>query len=55
MPNFVTDNPAAFTAALRAVVQAMLTFAVAFGVTVSPEQQQAILQLGGALLLAVGS
>jgi len=50
LPNWITDNPAAATAALRAVVQAALTFAVAFGVKVSPEQQTAILELGAALV-----
>jgi len=50
LPDFVTNNPAAFTAALRAVVQAALTFAVAFGVKVTPEQQTAILELGAALV-----
>jgi hypothetical protein len=49
LPNFVTDNPAAFIAALRATTLAVLTLLAAFGFPVTAAQQTAILDLGAAL------
>jgi ABC-type Co2+ transport system permease subunit len=45
----IRNNPAAFIGALRGLALAALTCAVAFGLKISPEQQSAVLQLGGAL------
>ena len=49
LPDVIRNNPAAWIAALRAIVLAALTFGAAFGLHVTPDQQSAILQLGGAL------
>lgn len=49
MSDIIKNNPAAFIAALRGLAMAVFTFAAAFGLHVTPEQQSAIVELGGAL------
>lgn len=50
MPNFITDNPAAFTAALRAFLIALLGLGAVFGLHVTAEQKDAILNFAGAAI-----